>query len=137
MDEKGKVISITDDKIEVALEPSKACATCPAGQFCRPTGSKRIIIAINPGDISVDDEVIVRMVARYSLMAIIVFFGLPVILSFIGLLIGQQWGELGSLLIGTGGFILGLVIAKVVNDILGSKRGFYPRITKVTEKTQS
>jgi len=137
MEEKGEVIRVNGEIAEVSIEPSPACATCPAGQFCRPAGHTRVITVVNPGQITIGDKVVVRMITRHSLMAILTFFGLPVILSLIGLLIGQQYSELGSLLIGTGGFLLGLIIAKIINDVLGSKRRFYPRITKISEKTQS
>lgn|GEM_PF-2341587 len=134
MEERGKVIRIDEDTVEVAIDPSDACANCPACHYCRPSGTKRVITAVNPGDISVGDEVFVTMIRRHSLIAIFAFFGLPVMLSLIGLLIGQHYSETGSLIIGSGGFLLGLIIAKIINDILGSKRGFYPRIDKISEK---
>jgi positive regulator of sigma E activity len=137
MEERGEVIRVDDGTVEVELTPSQSCAKCAARDFCRPIGNKRVITAANPGNIITGDRVIVRMIARQSLIAVFLFFGVPVILSFIGLLIGQQYGELGSLIIGTGAFALGLIIAKILNDFLGSKRGFHPRITKTCEKTQS
>lgn len=123
--------------VEVALEPSEFCSRCPAHDFCRPAGTKRAIMAVNPGDADIGDEVVVRMMRRHSLIAIFTFFGLPVVLSLIGLLIGQQQSEMRSLIIGTGGFILGLIVAKVINDILGKKRGFFPKITVIRKKTQT
>lgn len=130
MEEKGKIIHIDHDTVEVAIEPGQACEKCPACHFCRPSGTKRVITAANPGNATIGDEVIVTLIRQHSLFAVFLFFGLPLVLSFIGLLIGHQYNEISSLIIGTGGFLLGLLIAKIVNDFLGSKKGFYPRVTK-------
>jgi positive regulator of sigma E activity len=137
VDEKGKVTRVINGSVEVTLEPSDACATCPLCEYCHPSGKKRVIFAVNPGDIEVGEEVVIQMTVRYSLIAIFSFFGLPVVLSLIGLLIGQSYGEVRSLVIGTGGFILGLVIAKVIDSIAGKTRVFHPKITRIREKTYS
>lgn len=135
VDEKGKVTRITAGTVEVTLECSEACTKCPARDFCLPSGSKRVIGAVNPGGIEIGDEVTVTMIRRHSLIAVFSFFGLPVFLSLIGLLIGQPYSEICSLIMGTSGFIIGLGIAKIINDILGRKRSFSPTITLISKKT--
>ncbi|MBN2620049.1 SoxR reducing system RseC family protein [candidate division WOR-3 bacterium] len=137
MDEKGEVTRVIDGTVEVTLEPSNACITCPVCEYCRPAGKKRVIIAANPGDIEVGDEVAIHTTTRYRLIAVFSFFGLPIVLSLIGLLVGQSYGEIRSLIIGTGGFILGLIIAKVIDSIAGRKRALYPKITRIRGKTDS
>lgn len=137
MEEKGKVTRLIGDIVEVTIEPGESCSKCPAHDFCRPSGNKRVIIAVNPGNVDLNDDVVVMMIRRHSLIAIFTFFGLPVILSLIGLLLGQPHSEMRSLLFGTGGFVTGLIVAKVINDILGKKHGFFPRVIAVRKKTQT
>jgi len=137
VEETGKITQINDGTVEITFESSDACAKCPACEFCRPSGNKRVITAVNPGGMVIGDEVTVTIIRRHSLIAIFSFFGLPVVLSFIGLIIGQQYSEMCSLILGTTGFIVGLIIAKIINDILSKKSGFLPKITAISKKTES
>jgi positive regulator of sigma E activity len=136
VDEKGVVTRIADGTVEVTLTPGDACTKCEARDFCRPSEGTCVIVAINPGGVEVGDEVLVTVVRQNSMLAVFVFFGLPVVLSLIGLLLGHRYGEIGLVITGSGGFIVGLVIAKIINDILSKKLGFFPKITEIIKKTQ-
>jgi hypothetical protein len=65
------------------------------------------------------------------------FFGLPVFLGLIGLIVTTGRGEIATVIVGTVGFGLGLLIAKVVNDVLAARRRFLPRIIEVLHRDKT
>lgn len=128
MQECGKIIAINDDIAVISLEPSDACHGCPAQSYCRPQGEKRVLEAIPAADTQVGDMVRVVISPKRGLLAALLFFGLPVMLGIAAMIITIQYGEVTTIVCGVGSFILGLVAAKIINDVLAHKRAFLPRI---------
>ena len=133
MKEKGCVIEITSFGANISLSPSAACQGCTASDFCRPKGDDRITEAENRIGAKIGDEVYVEISSKTGLLAFFLLFGLPVILGLVGLLIypHAQNPNIHGIIYGLAGFALGLIIAKVINNILGRKHKFLPRIVEI------
>jgi positive regulator of sigma E activity len=136
MRETGSVIKIEGAIAKVSLVPSEVCKRCPACNFCRPAGGVRIIEVENRYDAHVGDEVYVEISPKIGLMAMFLLFGIPVILGLIGLVIGNLYSEIYSVVFGVVGFAGGLAFAKIINDFV-SKHKFVPYIVEIItpEKT--
>lgn len=93
--------------------------------------------ALNRMGAQVGDSVLFEISAPYSLLAIVLFFGLPVFLGLIGLIVSSGRGEILTVIIGSAGFTIGLLIAKVVNDILAVRRTLLPRIIEVLHRDKT
>ncbi len=134
MQERGRVVEIEDNVATIAIEDTGACDKCPAGGMCRPAGGKRYLKALNTIQARVGDTVLFELSTGYSLLAIMLFFGLPVFLGLVGLIVTAGRGEIATVIVGTAGFGLGLLIAKVVNDVLAARRRLLPRIIEVLHR---
>jgi positive regulator of sigma E activity len=137
MREQGRVVELDGTTAKIALEETGACKTCPACSMCRPAGGKRYIQAVNTAGAQVGDSVLFEIYPPYSLFAIMLFFGLPVFLGLIGLILSAAMGEIVTIIIGTACFGCGLLIAKVVNDILAARRSLLPRIITVLRRDKT
>lgn len=133
MKEKGAVVEIINTIAKVSLQSSEACKTCAAGHFCRPSGNSRVIEAENIIGACIGDKVHIEISTHSSLIAFFLLFGLPVILSLIGLLFGSQYSNTHSLLYGAVGLCLGLLVAKIANNILNKKQSFLPKIVEIIQ----
>ncbi len=132
MREKGKVVEMADFIAKISLEPSEACKDCPSCNFCRPSGSTRIIEVENRIGAQVGDEVFIEISHKKSLIAILLLFGVPVLLGLIGLVVGAHYSEGYSVFLGISGFVLGLILAKVINNIFRRTHKLSPHIVEVT-----
>jgi len=137
MREQGRVVEIDGTTAKIVLEETPACKTCPACSMCRPAGGKRYIQAVNPAGAQAGDRVLFEIYPPYSLLAILLFFGLPVFLGLIGLILSSAMGEIITIIIGSAGFACGLLIAKVVNDVLAARRSLLPRIITVLHRDKT
>ena len=131
------MVEIEGIMAKIAIEETGACSKCPAGGMCRPAGGKRHLQAVNNIEAQVGDTVLFELSTRYSLLAIMLFFGLPVLLGLIGLIVTAGRGEIVTVVVGTAGFGLGLLIAKVINDVLASRRALLPRIIEVLNRDRT
>jgi len=128
--EIGTVVEITGTQARIEVTPNKACRTCPACTVCRPQGTVRHIEADNRVDAHVGDEVCIETSTKQSLVAILLVFGVPVVLALVGLVVGASLGNLLSMILGVTGFIAGLVVAKIFNNIFTRKQ-LLPRVTEI------
>jgi len=135
--EEGKVIEVTDCIAKVSIAPNENCRNCPASYFCHPLDSIRVIEAENTVNAHIDDIVYIEIPVRSGFVAIFLLFGLPVLLALIGLLIGARHNDTISIVFGVAGFAFGLVFAKILNDRLGAKHRFLPRIIEIIGKKSS
>ena len=134
MQERGRVVEVEGNMVKITVEETDACKKCPASGICRPAGGKRYITALNDTGAQVGDSVLFYVAAPYSLFAVMLFFGLPVFLGLVGLILTSARGEIVTVIVGSTGFALGLLIAKVVNDILAARRALLPRVIKVLHR---
>lgn len=131
MREKGKVVELAGFVAKVSLEPSEACKDCPSCNLCRPAGDVRIVEVENKIGANVGDEVYIEISPKVGLIAVFLLFGLPVILGLVGLLVGNHYSEIHSVIFAIAGFALGLIFVKIINDILGTRRELLPYIVKI------
>lgn len=131
MREKGEVIETTQSSAKVLLQSCETCKTCSASYLCRPSGDDRVIEAKNSIGAHSGDEVYVEISAKTGFLALFLLFGLPVILGLIGLLLGVQYSDTHSLVFGVIGLTVGLIIAKVVNNMISKNQKFLPRVTEI------
>jgi len=131
MQEMGRVIETTHYSARVLLQSCEACKTCSASYLCRPSGNDRIIEAENSIGAHIGDEVYVEISSRIGFLALFLLFGLPVILGLTGLLIGAQQSDTYSLAYGIVGLACGLIIAKIVNNILSKNQKLLPRVIEI------
>lgn len=137
MRRKGRVIATHHSQATVCFESRKTCETCDARQLCQAKGSRQTIVAQNQAGARVDDEVDIEQSAGVGLISAFLLFGLPVLLAVFGLVLGSRWGESIAILIGISSFVLGLVIAKLINNFLARKALFLPKIVNIVGKQGS
>jgi positive regulator of sigma E activity len=131
MREMGTVIETTHYSARVLLQSCEMCKTCAAGYLCRPSGNDRIIEAENTIDAHIGDEVCIEISSRIGFLALFLLFGLPIILGVTGLCIGAQQSDTHALAYGIVGLVCGLIIAKIVNNILSKHQKLLPRIIEI------
>ncbi len=137
MREKGRVIEVSNHIAKVSLEPNESCRNCPAGHFCRPSGGVRVIEVENRIEAHPEDVVHIEIPTKSGFMAMFLLFGVPVLLALVGLLIGARYSETFSIILGFGGFILGLVFAKILNNSLAARHKLLPRIVEIINQKSS
>jgi sigma-E factor negative regulatory protein RseC len=137
MQEHAVVIDVEDNVATVRVESSVACKTCPANSFCCPSGKNRIVDADNTLGARVGDTVIIGIASKISIGAVFLIFGLPVILGLVGIIAGSRYGDTFSGICGVGGIIVGLVIAKNINDILTKKKRMLPCIREIVSRQKT
>ena len=133
----GRVIALNESRATVCFEPGAACKKCDAGVLCHAAGSKHTILVENNEHAQVGDDVYVEQSSGRALLSAFLLFGLPVILAVLGLIIGTRWGETWSVICGISGFVLGLIVAKIINNLLARNSLFLPHITEVLRKQGS
>ncbi len=134
MRRRGRIIALDNGRATVCFELQDACEKCDARAMCQVAGSKRTVSATNSENGQIGDEVVVEQAPGKALFSAFLLFGLPILLAVIGLIIGARWGETASVISGISGFAVGLLIAKIINNLLARKSLFLPRITEIVKK---
>ena len=133
----GRVIELQGTRATVCFEPAETCKKCDAAALCQGAGSRHTVVVENPAGARVGDEVFVEQAPGKALLSAFLVFGLPVLLAVFGLIIGARWGDLWSMIGGLSAFALGLIVAKVVNDLLAKSPWLMPRVSEVRQKEGS
>lgn len=134
MRRRGRIVAIDNGRATVCFELRDACDKCDARAMCQAAGSKHTVYASNSENGKIGDEVYVEQAPARVLLSAFLLFGLPILLAVTGLIIGTRWGDTWSVLCGISGFVLGLFIAKIINNLLARKSLFLPRIIEVVKK---
>jgi len=134
MRRKGRVIAADHVQARVCIDSQDACKDCAAGQFCHAARGRQTVVVQNSLNAQVGDDVCIEQNPSIGLVSAFLLFGLPVILSIIGLVVGTRWGDTGSLICGILGFAAGLIFAKIINNLLVRKSLFLPIITEIIER---
>jgi positive regulator of sigma E activity len=137
MTRRGRVIATHHSQATVCFEPREACAKCEASQFCQGKSARHTIIVQNEIGARVDDEVDVEQSPGVGFVSAFILFGLPVMLAVIGLVFGYRWSEAVAVITGISCFVLGLIIAKLINNILARRALFLPKIVNIVGKQGS
>jgi len=131
MKKKGKVIAVEGSKATICLDSVEACERCEAKKYCQTSAPDHSVIAENHVGAMVGDEVYVEQTPGVGLAAASLLFGLPVVLALIGMIVGSRWNELRALVLAVVCFGVGLIIAKLLNNIIARRSAFLPRITEI------
>jgi positive regulator of sigma E activity len=131
MRRKGRVIAVDGSKATICFETVEACTKCEAREYCQTAGSAQSVVVENSIGAVVGDEVHVEQTPGVGLAAASMLFGLPVVLALIGMILGSQWNDVGAVLAAVICFGLGLIIAKLLNNIIARRSAFLPRITEI------
>jgi positive regulator of sigma E activity len=129
----GRVVALNDSRAAVCFEPAEACRKCEAGALCGAAGKKHTIMVENAEHAKVGDDVYVEQAPGKALLSAFLLFGLPVIMALLGIFLGGRWGETWSVICGISGFALGLVIAKIIDDLLTRSSLLLPRIVEIVK----
>jgi positive regulator of sigma E activity len=130
---KGRVISLAQGRATVCFESAAACEKCEVAQFCRAAGSEHTAVVENDVRAQINDVVYVEQAPGKALLSGFVLFGLPVVLAVLGLAFGTRSGEKWSVVLGISGFVLGLLIAKIIDIVVVRKALLLPRITEIVK----
>ncbi|OGC41794.1 hypothetical protein A2Y85_06150 [candidate division WOR-3 bacterium RBG_13_43_14] len=128
MIEKGKVIKVAGDIAEISIVPGDACRSCPACGSCRLNEGLRVISAYNLIKAQPGDLVKIEVAEKGGLRAAFIIFGIPIVLAITGLIISAGLIEIYRILITVGGLIMGLIIAKIIDRTVKTKRNFMPNV---------
>ncbi len=131
MRKKGWVVTVSGRLATVCFQAKESCKDCDARGLCHGADSRHLVVVQNNIGANPEDEVYVEQSAGIGFAAAFLLFGLPVVLSVIGLLVGSRWHETASLVSGLAGFTLGLLIAKLLNDRLARTSVFLAEITEI------
>ncbi len=131
MRRRGRVIAVEGLQATVCFETSEACERCEAKTYCHTSGAKHSISVENSVGAVVGDVVYVEQPPGRGLAAASLLFGLPVILALLGMLLGARWHETGALVLAVLFFGIGLLIAKLLNNIIARRSAFLPKITGI------
>lgn len=137
MRKRGWVVKTENERATVCFEQKEACKDCDAQKLCHAAGSRHLIVAENSIGARAKDEVYVEQAAGVGFVAAFILFGLPVLLAVIGLLVGSHWHERASILGGLAGLILGLFVAKLINNRLSQTVAILPKITEIVKQKGS
>jgi positive regulator of sigma E activity len=130
----GRVVARSGAQAAVCFEPGEACRKCEAGVLCGAAGKEHTVLVENAAEARVGDEVYVEQAPGKALLSAFLLFCLPVILALVGIFLGGRWGETWSVVWGISCFALGLVIAKIINNLLTRSSLLLPRIVEIVEK---
>ncbi len=133
----GRVVALLGTRATICFEPVEACKKCDAAVLCQGASSNHTVMVENPLGARVGDDVLIEQAAGKALLSAFLLFGLPVLLAFVGLVLGARWGDLPSMISGILAFAAGLIIAKVINNILARSTLLLPRITEIRKKEGS
>jgi sigma-E factor negative regulatory protein RseC len=109
MEQYGVVHRVDGKLAKVSIRQHSACAQC--GKCNLAHESKDLMIdAVNQAGAHIGDTVLLQMGQRDVLSAGLIAYGLPLLLMFVGAVVGQSFfGQAGSALLGFSG--LGLTYA--------------------------
>ncbi|UCF70380.1 MAG: SoxR reducing system RseC family protein [candidate division WOR-3 bacterium] len=131
MRKKGWVVTVSGGLATVCFQAKESCKDCDARRLCHGTDSRHLVVVQNNIGANPEDEVYVVQSAGIAFAASFLLFGLPILLSVIGLLVGSRWHETASLVSGLAGLILGLLIAKLLNNRFARTSVFLAKITEI------
>ena len=137
MRENGKVISTNGDRAEVEVAARGECEHCTAAGICNWTGtSLRKVLAVKKIGVGAGDMVELETVEGSGAKTNLLVFGIPVVLMFVGVMIGglvlrkDMWS---GILAGVG-LALGFGIVKIVDISVNRSGRSLPVIVRRTEE---
>ena len=140
VEEQGRVVALEPGAVWVETVRATACQSCSANKACghavmdrNAPGSKARIRVLCEQPISVGSQVIVGIPEGALLKGALLIYLLPLVLLFIGALIGNQWTGLdgdGSAILGGLGLLAGFLFNRLYSNRWASQ-DIEPRILGV------
>lgn len=138
MVEKGEVVEVADGTVKVRFVRKSACAGCHACGM--PDSEKEMILSFDdPGNIFEGDRINVEIPQNGVLVSVLLMYVAPLVLLFIGLLVGSALfkgadGEIFSALLGIGLAAVCYTIVKLSDKRLRRSKLFAPRLVRSNNK---
>lgn len=89
--DRGIVKEIEGKVVTVELVRGGSCQSCSLHGFCFPQNKPALFKLKSDLDLAIDDEVELMVAAEGRLLASFIIFGLPVIMLFLGYLLGSMF----------------------------------------------
>ena len=114
----------------IELNRTEACDNC---KLCAFNNRKSLVVPAkcNVADVTVGSRVIAEMPTESVGAAPLLIYAIPVILLFVGALIGLLGGVILQISLAAAGLVLGLAAAFVIDRIYRKKAGVIPTITAI------
>lgn len=90
---EGVVDSIDGQKVTVRILQASACSGCQASRICRAAESKEKLVDVEMSgaeSLSVGQKVTVAVQERLGMAAVLLAFGLPLLLLFVALVVAMR-----------------------------------------------
>ena len=131
--DQGKVIRVEKNLAWVEFPSSSACAGC--GACHRAPSGAMVNEAENPVKAILGDRVEVDISPAVTTLFPLIAFGIPVLLLFTGLVLGNLVSEPMAIISGLIFLAGGLFLARSIDRYISSRRKFRSRIVRVVTKT--
>jgi len=131
MTERGVVHKVKGKRATVQFDRTTACASCHMCSVAEDKQKVEVVIE-NTLDAKVGDVVEVEMGEKFVITAALIVYVIPLILVGAGIGIGSLVSELCQILMAIGGFVLGFVIAALLDKfVIRKKQGFRPTMKSI------
>lgn len=137
MTEKGVVFKVKGKKAVVRFDRRDACASC---HMCSVAEDKQKVEVLLENSLNAKegDIVEVEMGEKYVITAALIVYVIPLILVGVGIGVGQLVSELCQILMAIGGFVLGFVVAALLDKfVIRKKEGFRPSMKAIVSQGAS
>lgn len=110
--EEGVVLELLDSQARIKIPKSASCQGCCHKGVCDPFGREHmVVVADNSLKAKIGQKVRVGFYSETQLKAILILYMLPLLVLFVGAVIGNYWDpfqnkDLSAALFGLGGVVL-------------------------------
>ena len=143
--EEGVIERVFQQRAEVRIRKSSACANCESRDGCEILSGKEILIEVaNDLEAKVGDHVEISVSTGSLLKLSLLVYFVPIVALVIGASAGSLWAQsfgVGSTLasIVGGGFLMGITffILRKIDRAARDKGRYYPLMTRILFNTDS
>lgn len=138
IEETGTVVAVEDDAVWVETVRVTACQSCSANKGCghavldrKHAGSRARVRAINDLPLKVDQTVILGLPDGALLKGSVMVYLVPLILLFVGALLGERFGSDGAAIGGVAGLFFGFLLNRWYSQQHQQDPSLQPRVLRV------
>ncbi|MBQ0754665.1 MAG: SoxR reducing system RseC family protein [Gammaproteobacteria bacterium] len=138
IEETGRVVAVEDDAVWVETVRVTACQSCAASKGCghavidkNKAGSRARVRAINTLPLSVDQSVVLGLPEGALIKGAAMVYLMPLVLLFIGALLGDMVGPNGSAAGGVIGLVFGFLLNRWYSQQHKQDPTLQPRVLRV------
>lgn len=123
----GTVIETDGAKAKVAFKRQKACGDCHA---CASFGADEAVTEVeNTLGAKVGDRVNIALHQGSMLKAVLIMYGIPLLMLVIGVFVGSRFSDLAGALLGIAGALGAFLILRLLEPRFAKKGEFAPKMT--------